>query len=329
MELILQHDAAGVNDHANFGVTPLHIALLMNIYEAAKFLLLHGADPTIEDHDEKTPLHCLLGPRALDRTLEKILKDFTGDTYIPALASVAAKDGTAATFLRVWRTYKPDNAAKLFEDALSNRNESVAIAMVKKGLFPDLDAFVPDIEAPLVVASVLYGQDSVAKLLVEQGASDICDSQGQNAVQAATLTNNRKLLSFFLAQGFSATSTKGNAIQCAINMHHPSCLRVLLAHGEPVRGHDMTMCLSDSLALLVAAGVPRSDLKDQGMIEAYDDEMCAFENCVHLFPTLQDLCRVALCVFVDQQRSNLFFFVKKMNLSSGLAKLVLLGESLS
>lgn len=323
IELILQHKAAEVNDRADMGRTALHTAFALKHCEAASCLLRHGADPTVADNNEVSPLHSLLKPRGLDKTLEKVLLDNTGDIYIPALASVAAEVGTPTAFLRVWRTYKLENAAKLFEDALVKCNKKVAIAMLENDLFPDVDVSVLDDREPLLLACVIYGNDKAAKLLVQKGASDICNKRGRNAVQVAVSCDNLELLTFFLDHRFSTTTMECSAAQIAVNLFHISCLRVLLNHGVAISGLCVRATLPAIKALLVASGFSKSH---PDMSESDDDDEDVKER--HFCKTLQDLCRETMCEFVAHQGTNMFFWVKKMNLPSGLAKLLLLGESL-
>ena len=317
IELLLQFKAAEVNDrcHSSPGETALHIAFSSKRSKAARCLLRHGADPLIEDDNGMTPLHLILGPSRVDKNLEKVVLDHG---FLPQLATIAARAGTSATFLWIMRKHNLSNFNELFDEAIMFGNEKVALALLTADLI-DIDSNLPQnkTQAPPLVQSIIYGFDEVAELLIKKGARDTSDTDGYNPVIAAAATDKDKLLRILLQKGYSTVTAETNAMENAVSACSVKCLRILLDHGEPTAGLDLSCCPDECMELLVAAGVDKSQVEDSN--ETAD--------CLQSVKSLKDISRDCVRNLVDRKRTNVFHVVKCLNLPQGLAQILLLGMS--
>ncbi|KAH8889202.1 ankyrin [Thozetella sp. PMI_491] len=118
MRLLLQKVPVNHQDTA-WGRTPLHYATSLKLIGAAKLLLAHGADPSLQDNEESTSLHGLAGhvliPRAhvpLDRNLtDEDLYTLLSQALQPG--SIDRRDDSGKTALHVAVQSNSDPAVAL------------------------------------------------------------------------------------------------------------------------------------------------------------------------------------------------------------------------
>ncbi|KAL8735414.1 MAG: hypothetical protein Q9166_000960 [cf. Caloplaca sp. 2 TL-2023] len=73
-EIILEHRNTDINARSNEGATPLHVACARNALESVQLLLDHGADATVVDNPNHTPLELAVHGRCIE-VVEYLLKN--------------------------------------------------------------------------------------------------------------------------------------------------------------------------------------------------------------------------------------------------------------
>jgi uncharacterized protein len=260
LEYLLSTDL-DVNAQQKQGQTPLNAAEQYGNAAAAQVLLDYGADPTIPDEHDYTPLHAAAVDSVDNLPLLKCLlrcsrvdvNAVAGSTNKTALHMAVVNETECAAAVQLFLKHGADPCIKTpagfnaLVAATMQGNLAAVTVLLDYGM--DITVTVRgkiQDGITLLMLAAQEGHIDLVRLLLQRGADvNTLDSGGRNVLLGAALSHSAEMLKLLLDSGASAGRMSEHALLAAVLSNDLQCAQLLIDSGTDVNATD---CTDDELS---------------------------------------------------------------------------------